>query len=275
MADTTTLFDKIQEASNHIRKHYKGTIDGGIILGTGLKDEDFESVVRLSYHDIPHLGSSTVESHKGELFVAKIGLKHYFVFSGRFHLYEGKTGEEIGFPVRLIKAFGGSQIFITNAAGGLNPSYIPGDIVIIKDHINLQSDNPLKGTNDERLGIRFPDMLEAYDKELIKKAEAILHQKEQVYYKGIYLGLMGPSLETPNEYRFLNQIKADVVGMSTVPEVIVARHSQLKTMVISVVSNACYPIHLLKETTIDEVVKVMNETTPRVIQLIKEIISTD
>ena len=117
------------------------------------------------------MGSSTVESHKGELFVAKIADKHYFVFSGRFHLYEGKTGEEIGFPVRLIKSFGGSQIFITNAAGGLNPSYIPGDIVLIQDHINLQSENPLRGANDERLGIRFPDMLEAYNREMIQKAE--------------------------------------------------------------------------------------------------------
>lgn len=275
MESSKTLFDKIDEASKFIQKHYDGPIDGGIILGTGLKDDDFESVLQIPYSEIPYLGSSTVESHKGNLLIVKIAHKHFFVFSGRFHLYEGKSGEEIGYPIRLIKAFGGSQVFITNAAGGLNPSYIPGDIVLINDHINLQGDNPLIGNNDERLGIRFPDMLQAYDRRLIKKAEEILHRKEQVYYKGVYLGLMGPSLETPNEYRFLNQIKADVVGMSTVPEVIVAQHCKLQTMVISVVSNACFPIHLLKETTIEEVVKVMNKTTPKVIELIKEIISSD
>ncbi len=267
-----SIYDKVQEAVRFIRQEIKEQCSFGIVLGTGHNDQSFEINRRIAYDRIPHFTNSTVESHQGELCLTYVNGKACLILSGRFHYYEGLSSAQTAFPIRVLNALGVSHLFITNAVGGLNPSYISGDIVLIKDQINLQPDNPLRGKHDERLGLMFPDMLNAFDKDLLTLAKAKMNIIEQVYYEGVYVGLQGPSLETPAEYQFLNQIKADVVGMSTVPEVITARQCGMKTIVFSVVSNQCFPIHQITETTVAEVIEVVNKTTPKVITCIKKMI---
>ncbi len=262
----------VEESSSFIKNAFRESVEFAIILGTGHTDSGFNILNSIKYTDIPHFTASTVESHKGELILTEVKGKKGLILAGRFHYYEGLSTAEVAFPIRILKSLGVKELFITNAVGGLNPSYIPGDIVLVKDQINLQPDNPLRGVHDDRLGLRFPDMKSAFDFSLRQRATEVLHKMEQVFYTGTYVGLQGPSLETPAEYGFLNQIGGDLVGMSTVPEVIVAKQCEIKTLVISVVSNQCYPIHRITETTVEEVIQVVNKTTPKVIQLIKHLI---
>jgi purine-nucleoside phosphorylase len=262
-----------QEAVEYIRKHYQGRPKVGIILGTGLgrlvKEIDEEKVI--PYNFIPHFPISTVESHFGKLIFGKIGEQEVVAMQGRFHYYEGYSMQEITFPVRVMKMLGIETLFISNAAGGMNKSYQNGDLMVLDDHINLQTHNPLIGPNLSSFGPRFPDMSEPYDQKLIAKALEIAAEKDFRIHKGVYVAVTGPNLETRAEYRFLHLIGADVVGMSTVPEVIVARHMGLRTFAISVITDVCDPDNL-KPVTLEEVIAVANEAEPRLTYLLARLI---
>lgn len=232
----------------------------GMILGTGLSNftQHLEIKFSISYKEIPGFAESTVSGHKGELICAEYkGLK-MLVMSGRFHYYEGYSMDQVIFPVRVMKFLGIQKLIISNAAGGVQAHIYPGDLVFIRDHINLLPENPLRGQNDERIGLRFPDMLNTYNREWNKKALSIAKKKNIRAHEGVYVATQGPNLETPAEYRFFNIIGGDVVGMSTIPEVLAAKHMNLPVFVISVVSNRCFPIEELTETSLEEVLQVVN-----------------
>jgi purine-nucleoside phosphorylase len=245
-------------------------LDACIISGTGLGEIWKEMIVlkEIPYSSIPHFMRNTVQSHKGIIYICTFNGKHIAILSGRFHYYEGYNAQEVSFPIRVMKALGIPKTLITNVAGGLNPSYKAGDIVLIRDHINIQPGHPLRGFNDNRLGVRFPDMLKTYDTVSIEKLKAYAQSKSISAHQGVYLALQGPSLETPAEYEYLHRIGADLVGMSTVPEVITAVHSSMKVTAISVVSNVCYPIDKISETTVEEVIAVAKATIPSLSKLI-------
>jgi len=208
-------------------------------------------------------------SHSGELIFGELAGKKVVAMSGRAHYYEGYTMKEATFPVRVMKFLGINTIFISNAAGSTNANIKEGEIVFVNDHINLQPENPLRGYNDERIGPRFPDMLDAYTPELIQLAKEVATKKGIQFHEGVYLGLQGPNLETPAEYNYIHTIGADLVGMSTIPEVLVAKHMDLKIFVISVVSNQCYPIEKITKTTIEEVIEIVGKASPKMIEIVE------
>jgi purine-nucleoside phosphorylase len=214
-----------------------------IILGTGLGRlaEQINVQTSISYSDIPHFPVSTVESHAGRLLFGKLGGKNVVAMQGRFHFYEGYSMQQIVFPLRVLQANGAHTLMVSNACGGMNPSFRRGDIMCITDHINLIGDNPLIGANDNELGPRFPDMSEPYTRELVDLAERVALDLGIKMHQGVYVAVSGPNLETRAEYRFLRQIGGDVVGMSTVPEVIAAVHMGMKTLGISVITDECFP----------------------------------
>ncbi len=269
------MFEKIQEAAAFLQektKNYDAQI--GIILGTGLGNltQHFAIDFVLPYSEIPHFPVSTVDSHKGQLVFGVLEGKKIVAMSGRFHYYEGYTMQQVTFPVRVLKAIGVTDLIISNAAGSTSPHIFAGDIVFIKDHINLQPENPLRGENDERLGVRFPDMLHTYNKIWNKKALAFAEKKAIRAHEGVYVALQGPNLETPAEYVFLHRIGADVVGMSSVPEVLVARHSEMRVFMVSVVSNQSYPPEIIQETTLAEVIATVEKAEPKLTEIIKFLI---
>ena len=261
------------EALDYIRKLYKGTPEVGIILGTGLGGltAEIEEEKVIPYNFIPHFPISTVESHFGRLIFGKMGNKNVVAMEGRFHYYEGYTMQQITFPVRILKLLGIKSLFISNAAGAMNKEYEKGDLMILDDHINLQTHNPLIGANNAAFGPRFPDMSEPYDQELIARAIRIAEEKSFRVHKGVYVAVTGPNLETRAEYRFLRMIGADVVGMSTVPEVIVARHMGLKTFAISVVTDLCDPDDL-HPVTLEELIEASTEAEPRLTYMLARLI---
>ena len=245
----------------------------GIILGTGLGGlaEDIDADVVIPYTDIPGFAESTVEFHAGKLILGTLGGKQIVAMQGRFHYYEGFTMEQITFPVRVMKFLGCEILLVSNACGGINADFSPGDIMIMKDHINLLGTNPLIGVNDKKLGPRFPDMSEPYNRELIALAEkAALGEKISIK-KGVYAALTGPCLETAAEYKFLRTIGADVVGMSTVPENIVAVHMGMKVLGLSVITDACIP-EKLKPANIDEIIATAEKAEPNLMKLMKKVI---
>ncbi len=268
------LYDKIQETIQYIRKETDFQPKTGIILGTGLSGlvDEIQVVCSLDYATLPHFPISTVQSHRGKLVFGYLSGQAIVAMAGRFHYYEGYSMQQVTFPVRVLKFLGIQNLFISNAAGSTNAAMETGDLVVIKDHINLQPENPLRGTNDERLGPRFPDMLHTYDKDLRKRALSIAQQHEIRVHEGVYVGLQGPNLETPAEYNYLHTIGGDVVGMSTVPEVLVARHMNLPVLVVSVVSNKCYPIENLTTTTVEEVIAAVEATAPKLQLVIKKLL---
>ena len=268
------LYDEIQEAVRFIQSKTAFKPQHGIILGTGLGNltDDIEIVAEIPYKDIPHFPESTVESHEGKLVFGHLAGKAIVAMAGRFHYYEGYSMKQVTFPVRVLKFLGIEYLFISNASGSTNGDILTGDIVFVKDHVNLQPENPLRGVNDERLGVRFPDMMHTYDTKLNAIALDIANQKNIRAHEGVYVGLQGPNLETPSEYQFLHRIGGDLVGMSTVPEVLVARHSGLKIFVVSVVSNQCYPLEILTETTLEEVIQTVTEAEPKVRYIVKELL---
>jgi purine-nucleoside phosphorylase len=237
------LFEQIESAKEVIRGHWKTKPQIGIILGTGLGGlaEDIKADTRLPYEEIPHFPHATVESHAGRLVCGELGGKAVLAMEGRFHFYEGYSLKQITLPVRVMKALGCSTLIVSNACGGMNPQYGKGDLMLIEDHISLMGDNPLIGRNDDRLGPRFPDMCRPYDPKLITLAQRIALEERIVCHKGVFVGVPGPNLETRAEYRFLRGIGADVVGMSTVPEVIVGVHAGLRILGISVITDICLP----------------------------------
>jgi purine-nucleoside phosphorylase len=257
-------YDQIQEAAQYIAKTIKTKPKLGLILGTGLGgiQDGFQQLHVIDYASIPHFPTTTVESHSGKMIFGIINEMPIVILSGRFHYYEGYSMQEVTFPIRVLAALGVETLILTNVSGSVNKKLKAGDIVVIKDHINLMPENPLRGTNDERMGPRFPDMIEAYDKSLIKIAKKIANQNGIKLPKCVYLSLQGPNLETPAEYKFAHKIGADLIGMSTVPEVIVARHSGIKVLAFSLVSNQCYPFDKIKKTTIEAVIKVASRSEP-------------
>jgi len=269
-------FEKIHEAVNYIKSITKISPSVGIVLGTGLGSLEniVEEKIILPYEDIPHFSETTVKSHHGKLILGKLSNIPIVMMVGRFHYYEGHDIEEIIFPIRVMKFLGIEKIIMSNAAGGLNPSYKAGDIVMLKDHINLMGVNPLRGKNDDRIGLRFPDMLKAYDQLFVEKVINYGKENGLRIHKGVYAGLQGPSLETPAEYNFLHIIGADLVGLSTVPEVIAAKHMGLKIAVLSIVSNVCYPVENLTETTLEEVVEVVGRAAPIASKMVENLISS-
>lgn len=267
------LFDKIHEAKTAIQGRWSGKPQLGIILGTGLGGlaGDIAAEARLPYEEIPHFPRSTVVSHKGQLVCGKLGGKTVVAMEGRFHAYEGYSLQQITFPVRVMKALGCEVLIVSNACGGMNPQWAKGDIMIIQDHINLMSDNPLIGPNDERLGPRFPDMSQPYDRELIALTQRIALEEKIVCQKGVYVAVPGPNLETPAEYRFLRMIGADVVGMSTVPEVIVAVHAGLRTLGLSVITDICLP-DALEPAKLEDIIAIANTTELKLRRLVRRVV---
>src|SRR5438034_3748598 len=237
------LFDQIQEAKQTIQKRWTGTPRVGIILGTGLGGlaQDIMTEATIPFEDIPHFLRSTVMSHAGNFVCGKLAGKTVVAMEGRIHAYEGYSLKQLTFPVRIMKALGCEILIASNACGGMNPQFSKGDLMVIEDHINLMGDNPLIGPNDERLGPRFPDMCHAYDRELITLTRRIALEEKIVCHQGVYVAVPGPNLETRAEYRFLRQIGADVVGMSTVPEVIVGVHCGMRNLGLSVITDICLP----------------------------------
>lgn len=268
------LYDKIQETVTYIRSVTDFQPKYGIILGTGLSGlaDEIEVVKTIKYSEIIHFPVSTVESHKGELIFGNLSGIPIVAMAGRFHYYEGYSMKEVTFPVRVLKFLGIEHLFISNAAGSMNPHIRGGDIVLIRDHINLQPENPLRGINDERLGPRFPDMMKVYNLELNERALAFAAENNIRAHTGIYVGLQGPNLETPAEYAYMNRIGGDVVGMSTVPEVIVAKHMSLPVFTMSVVSNQSYPKEMMKEVTLEEVIALVNQVAPKAAAIMKDVI---
>ncbi|MFC1585607.1 purine-nucleoside phosphorylase [Fibrobacterota bacterium] len=269
----TTLPEKIEEASKHIKGSYSGSPKIGIILGSGLGAlvNSINIEKEVSYDDIPHFVKSTVEFHAGKLIFGELSGKPVVAMQGRFHFYEGYSMEEITFPVRVMKALGVETLIVSNACGGLNPQFTPGDIMLITDHINLLGQNPLIGKNFNELGPRYPDMSEPYCREFIKKViKGGLKQGIQVQ-KGVFACMTGPSLETAAEYRMLRVIGADVIGMSTVPEVIAAVHAGLKVLGLSVITDSCLPDNL-EPVDIQRIIKTAEEAEPKLVALIKEFI---
>lgn len=244
-----------------------------IILGTGLGmlGEKIESATRIAYESIPHFPVSTVDSHTGELILGRLAGKNVAAFSGRFHYYEGHSMEEVTFPVRVAKALGVHTLIVSNAAGGLNPQFAAGDIMMITDHINLMMENPLVGPNDDELGPRFPDMSAPYTLEMIGLAEKVALKEGIKLQRGVYLGCVGPCLETRAEYRFMRMVGADAVGMSTVPEVIVAVHAGLKVLGFSVITDECLP-DALQPADIDKIIANANATEPFLTKIVMKCI---
>src|SRR5579862_8360533 len=269
-----SLYDQVQAASQAIGRIVRQTPRAAVILGTGLGGlaQHIEDVKELPYHSIPHFPVSTVKSHAGRVVTGMLNGTPVLAFDGRFHFYEGWTFEQITLPVRVAKAVGASALFLSGAVGGMNPQHDKGDIVLIEDHINLFPGNPLIAPNDERLGPRFPDMCEPYDKKLLSRAVEISMEEHIRAHRGVYVGVPGPNLETRAEYRFLRAIGADVVGMSTVPEVLVAVHAGLRVFAASIITDRCLP-DALEPAVLEEIIKVANAAEPKLTKLVSRLIA--
>lgn len=245
----------------------------GIILGTGLGalGKEIRKTGQVSYSDIPHFPQSTVKSHAGFFLAGDLAGTPVVAMDGRFHLYEGYSPQEITLPVRVMRKLGAEVLVVSNACGGMNPLHERGDIVIIEDHINLMGLNPLIGPNDDRLGPRFPDMCEPYDKKLLASAEKVALGAGIRSHRGVYVGVLGPNLETRAEYRFLRAIGADVVGMSTVPEVIVAVHAGMRVLGLSVITDRCMP-DALEPAKIEDIIATANAAEPKLTTIVKGVL---
>jgi purine-nucleoside phosphorylase len=266
------MLKTITETVSYIKSKTSFTPDLGIILGTGLGGlaKEIKSETILDYQDIPNFHVSTVESHKGKLIFGHLDGKKVIAMQGRFHYYEGYTMQEVTFPVRVMKSLGIKALFVSNASGGLNPDYQVGDLMILNDHINLLP-SPLIGKNYPELGPRFPDMSEPYDKRMIELGLSIGKKLGYRVQVGTYAAVTGPSLETPAEYRYLRVIGADTVGMSTVPEVIVANHAGLPVFAISIITDLGVP-GKIKKVSLEEIVAVAEKAEPKMTRILKELI---
>jgi purine-nucleoside phosphorylase len=267
------MWEQVQETVSYINKTNNFNPEYGIILGSGLGSftEDIKIEFTLPYNEIPNFPVSTVQGHKGALVFGTIGDKKVVAMQGRFHFYEGYSMKEVTFPVRVLKYLGVTKLIVSNASGGVNPYYKIGEIVIIKDHINFTPEHPLRGANDERFGPRFVNMSEPYSRKMIAKAKELALQLNIEVKDGIYLGLQGPSFETLAEYRMVKILGADCVGMSTVPEVIVARHMDLETFGISVITDIGDEDNI-DGISHDDVLEAAQNAEPSVRRLIRELI---
>ncbi len=260
---------KRDEALSYLKEHTDERPHYLVILGTGLGNlaDEIDVIDSISYADIPHFPVSTVESHAGHLLFGTLSGKKVVAMQGRFHYYEGYSMQQIAFPLRVLHALSTETLLVSNACGGMNPNYSRGEIMLINDHINMLGDNPLIGPNDDELGPRFPDMSEPYTEEFIELAEQVALDKGIKMHQGVYLALSGPMLETKAEYRFLRQIGADVVGMSTVPEVITAVHMNMDVLGISVITDECLP-DALEPVNIEEVLEAAGIAEPKMTKVI-------
>ncbi|HMS70429.1 MAG: purine-nucleoside phosphorylase [Saprospiraceae bacterium] len=266
--------DQLKESQKYISKRFGNQARTAIILGTGLGDITaiVEIKKAISYNEIPNFPISTTESHKGELILGKIGDQEVVIVSGRFHMYEGYSAAESTYIIHVLHSIGIHRLLITNAVGGVNPHYEEGDIVLVTDHINFFPENPLRGKNHADLGPKFPDMSVAYDQDLIAKATSAADQLGITIKKGVYFGWPGPSLETPAEYRMIHIVGGDIVGMSTIPEVIVARYYEMEVICFSIVSNVCFPKSKIKYTTVADVIAVVTASVHKLQPLIKHML---
>ena len=261
---------RIDRAVDHVRARYDGDPQLGIVLGTGLGAlvGDIEIEAAIDYREIPHFPVSTVESHSGRLIFGRLEGHEIVAMQGRFHFYEGYTLRQVTFPIRVMQRLGVGTLIVSNACGGMNPVYRRGDLMRIADHINLIGDNPLRGPNLDDLGPRFPDMSEPYDRGLGELVDRLALESGIRLHVGVYVAVAGPNLETRAEYRFLRMIGADVVGMSTVPEVIVARHAGMRVLGLSIVTDECFP-DVLEPVDVAEIIRVAGEAEPRLTELIR------
>jgi purine-nucleoside phosphorylase len=273
MTATQPLIDRIAAAAQAVRQRTPATPRIGIILGTGLGGlaGDIAVETRIPYGDIPGFPLSTVESHAGQLLVGRLGGKPVIAMQGRFHRYEGYDLQQVTFPVRVMRALGVETLIVSNACGGMHPLWSPGDLMLIADHINLLGDNPLTGHNDESLGPRFPDMSMPYDKELRALARQIATELGITLREGVYVAVAGPNLETRAEYRMLRMMGADVVGMSTVPEVIVANHGGMRVVGISIITDQCLP-DALEPAEIGRILETAGRAEPSLTRLVTTLV---
>jgi len=267
----TTLhtLERVEEAAAVVRERFGTRPDVAIILGTGLGrlGAEIDARIALEYRDIPFFPLSTVESHAGRLLCGTLAGKTVIAMQGRFHRYEGYSLQQVTFPVRVLRALGAKTLVVSNACGGMHPLWRAGDVMLIADHVNLLGDNPLAGPNDDRLGPRFPDMSEPYDERLRALARAVALERGIELREGVYVAVSGPNLETRAEYRFLRAIGADVVGMSTVPEVIVAVHGGMRVLGLSIITDMCLP-DSLEPATVEKIIGVANGAEPRITQVV-------
>lgn len=269
------MLEKIKATANFIKERINATPEVGIILGTGLGGlvNEIEIIDSIPYNEIPNFPVSTVQGHAGRLIYGKLGEREVLAMQGRFHYYEGYSMQEVTFPVRVLKFVGITHLFVSNASGGLNPDWHVGEIVILNDHINFFPEHPLRGKNLEELGPRFPDMSKCYNERLRNKAKLIALEHNINVKEGIYVGVSGPTFETPAEYRMFRILGADVVGMSTVPEVIVARHMGLKVFGISIVTDSGVPGEIV-EISHEEVQEVAMKAEPKMTLIMKKLIES-
>ncbi len=262
------MLAEVDEAVAYIKAQGIDAPEVGIVLGTGLGNlvTEIEVEVEVAYTEIPHFPLATVEFHSGKLIYGTLGNKKVLVMQGRFHFYEGYTMQQITFPIRVMKLMGIQALLLSNAAGAMNLDYKKGSLMLITDHINILPTNPLIGANEETFGTRFPDMSEAYATSINEKFKNVAQEKDITLYEGVYVSVMGPCLETPAEYRYLRRIGADAVGMSTVPEVIVANHMGLPCAAVSVLTDECDPDHL-EPINIEEIIAIAGKAELKLTQL--------
>ncbi len=268
------MLNKINQTAAYLKTMVSYRPETGIILGTGLGHlaDEITEKIEIPYEQIPHFPLSTVEGHSGKLIFGKLGGKEVLAMQGRFHYYEGYDMKQVTFPVRVFKAMGVKTLFVSNAAGGMNPDFKVGDIMIITDHINLFPEHPLRGKNHEELGTRFPDMSEAYSPRLIAKANEIAERLGIKVQHGVYVGTSGPTFETPAEYRYFRRIGGDAVGMSTVPEVIVARHGDMEVFAISVITDLGVE-GIVEKCSHEDVQKAANAAQPLMTRIMQELVT--
>ncbi len=270
------VFDKMNDAAAAIRERWDRVPHAGIILGTGLGSlvEEIQEEAAFDYEEIPHFPQTTAVSHQGRLICGTLHGLPVMAMEGRFHMYEGYALKQITLPVRVMKSLGAQLLVVSNACGGMNPNYREGDVMVIEDHINLMGDNPLIGINDDRLGPRFPDMSQPYDAELIQRALSVARREDIVAHQGVFVAVSGPNLETRAEYRFLRSIGADVVGMSTVPEVIVAAHCGLPVVGFSIVTDMCLP-DALEPADVQQIIATAQDAEPRLRALVRGVLAPE
>ena len=265
--------ERVEACAQAVRARFATPVHAAIILGTGLGGlaEQMDVQVAINYSDLPNFPLSTVESHSGRLLCGTLSGKTVVAMQGRFHRYEGYSLQQVTFPVRVLRALGAETLVVSNACGGMHPLWSAGDLMLIADHINLLGDNPLIGPNDETMGARFPDMSEAYDSGLRAIAREVALALGVTLREGVYAAVQGPNLETRAEYRFLRMAGADVVGMSTVPEVIVARHGGMRVLGLSIITDQCLP-DALASATIEEIIKVARAAEPKLAAVVRGVL---
>lgn len=276
MTNSRPAMPEITAAVDHIKKSGAPTPELGVILGTGMGNlaDEVANATTLSYADIPNFPVSTVESHKGRLLLGDFHGTSTVMMQGRFHFYEGYSMQQIALPVRVMRQLGAKQLLVMNAVGSVNPLIRAGSLVLVQDHINLMGDNPLIGPNDEAIGTRFPDMSQPYSRRMIALAEKVaLDQRIPQIHRGVLVAVTGPCFETAAEYRMFQRMGADIVGMSTIPEVITAAHCGLETMCISVVTDECLP-DALEPVSLDRILKTVSETEPHLENLVRNFVKS-